>query len=141
MSPETSKLLAAVLQSAIGALSALVAVYLTQRHANKVRRDSLFDRLFDHYFDAYSDVYQKLLDLRHAALVSDGVDDARDRFTASIKSHSLFLNEDVIVASRDILQKLNDGSDVDADIQSLCRHLQSRTGVSELFTTIKKGKS
>ena len=140
MTPDTTKLVAAALQSGIGAASALLAVFLTQRHAAKSRRDSLFDRLFDQHFVCYSEIHSALLDLRQSILAKRDTTKSKDALIQALKTHSLFLDESVIAAAQAILEKNNAGHEVDAEICNLVEQLRELAGVTELRETIRKGK-
>lgn len=126
----------AVVQAGIAASSALLAVFLTQHFAARMRREGLFDRLFDHHFAAYSAIHLAILELRHDIL-SKRIDSAStEKVISVIKQHSLFLDDEIVSRAYRILEACKKGDAVDEEIVTTIEQLRKLAGVTQLRKNI-----
>ena len=113
--PTWIEIIPPLIQAAIGACSALIAVFLANKFAQRDRKIRLFDRIFEPYFNSHSQIYSCLLNL-HDALMKlnlsnlSEIDDSVKQLKISIKRNLLWLDEHVASLAIEICSSIDSDS-------------------------------
>ena len=141
VTPENTRLIAALLQSSIGALSALIAVLLTQYHSRRTRREQLYERLFDMRFAAYAELYQELITLRQKILTGADCEKARLRLIDSTMRSALFFDDELFRILQSVLTCVaanEDREQIDLEIRKALSSVRNQSGIENLKSTMSK---
>ena len=149
--PAWLKLLVALVQAGVGAASALIAVFLTQRSTQKERRLKTFEKINEPFINAHTEIFSSLVDLQEVlasgpALTSQRLADARRVFLEKVKHRLVWLDEtvgDKCVAIAELMATADgdhlDGIDnIRQDIVACQKAIRSVIGVPQFKAVLEE---
>jgi len=148
------QILLIVLQAGIGATSALIAVYLTQRSANQERQQKMFERLFEPHFHAHQEIFLQLIDFQNKLVNNEfqptpEIKQTTRVFGELLKRHLIWLNEEIANKVLDVIERvtvcINKNERIPPTIQDnmieIQRKMRDTLGINEFTQLMNKLKN
>lgn len=148
--PVWLKLLLVSVQGAVGAASALIAVFLTQRSALMERKQRMLQELHEPFFLAHQQVFMHLIDLQDTMKASNyrhgtALEACLDGLVLVLRKQLILLDDSVANSVIDVIEQVRAGikqsGKVDTRVDSLIaecqRSLRKAVGVPDFVALVR----